>query len=198
MGDANTMATEQSSRNFYEGTTIIAVRRGDTVVLAGDGQVTFGNTVLKGSANKLRRLYQGKVMVGFAGGTADAFALFELFDEKLKAYNGNLVRAAVELTKMWRMDKFLRRLDAVLVAADQEHILIITGVGDVVEPDEPIAAIGSGGSYALAAARALLDNTEMDAENIAREAMGIAASICIYTNEQIRVESMTRGETPKP
>ncbi len=189
---------EQGKANFYEGTTILAVRRGDTVVLAGDGQVTFGNTVLKGSANKLRRLYQGKVMVGFAGGTADAFALFELFDEKLKAYNGNLVRAAVELTKMWRMDKLLRRLDAVLVAADQEHILIITGVGDVVEPDEPIAAIGSGGSYALAAARALLDNTEMDAEAIAREAMGIAASICIYTNEQVRVETMTNGEKPKP
>ena len=117
-------------------------------------------------------------------------------DEKLKAFNGNLLRAAVELTKMWRMDKLLRRLDAVLVAADQEHILIITGVGDVVEPDEPIAAIGSGGSYALAAARALLEHTEMDAEAIAREAMGIAASICIYTNDQIRVESMSKGESP--
>ena len=182
--------------NFYRGTTILAVRCGDEVVLAGDGQVTFGNTVLKGTANKLRRLYQGKVMVGFAGGTADAFALFELFDEKLKAYNGNLVRAAVELTKMWRMDKLLRRLDAVLIAADVEHLLIITGVGDVVEPDEPIAAIGSGGSYALAAARALLENTEMDAESIAREAMRIAASICIYTNEEIRLEKLGRSETP--
>lgn len=190
------MASDRVDANFYRGTTILAVRCGDEVVLAGDGQVTFGNTVLKGTANKLRRLYQGKVMVGFAGGTADAFALFELFDEKLKAYNGNLVRAAVELTKMWRMDKLLRRLDAVLIAADVEHLLIITGVGDVVEPDEPIAAIGSGGSYALAAARALLENTEMDAESIAREAMRIAASICIYTNEEIRLEKLGRSETP--
>jgi ATP-dependent HslUV protease, peptidase subunit HslV len=171
-----------------EGTTILAVRRGDHVVLAGDGQVTYGNTVLKGSANKLRRLYNGKVLVGFAGATADAFTLFERFEEKLKEYGGNLVRSAVELTKMWRTDKYLRRLDAVLITANREHTLIVTGMGDVVEPDEDVAAIGSGGSYALAAARALVEHTELPPRAVAEEAMRIAASICIYTNEHVSYE----------
>ena len=171
-----------------EGTTILAVRRGDHVVLAGDGQVTYGNTVLKGSSNKLRRLYNGKVLVGFAGATADAFTLFERFEEKLKEYGGNLVRSAVELTKMWRTDKYLRRLDAVLITANREHTLIVTGMGDVVEPDEAVAAIGSGGSYALAAARALVDHTELPPREVAEEAMRIAASICIYTNDHISFE----------
>jgi len=179
-----------SGKPVLEGTTIVAVRRGDRVVLAGDGQVTFGGTVLKGGARKLRRLYEGKVVVGFAGGTADAFTLFERFEDKLKEYKGNLVRAAVELTKMWRMDKLLRRLDAVLIAANATHTLIITGVGDVVEPDDDVAAIGSGGPYALAAARALVAHTQLDARTIAEEAMRVAASICIYTNETVSVEEL--------
>jgi ATP-dependent HslUV protease subunit HslV len=185
------------THGFYRGTTILAVRRGDQVVLAGDGQVTYGNTVLKAGARKLRRLYQNKVLVGFAGATADAFTLFERFEDKLKEYNGQLVRASVELTKLWRMDKVLRRLDAVLIAADLEHILIITGAGDVVEPDEQVAAIGSGGPYALAAAQALLAHTQLDARAIAEESMRIAARICIFTNENISVEQLEREPDPR-
>lgn len=170
------------------GTTVIAVRRDKKVVVAGDGQVTLGDTIMKSTARKVRRLHEGQVIVGFAGSTADAFTLFERFEEKLKEYGGNLVRSAVELTKMWRTDKYLRRLDAVLITANREHTLIVTGMGDVVEPDEAVAAIGSGGSYALAAARALVDHTELPPREVAEEAMRIAASICIYTNDHISFE----------
>ncbi len=180
------------------GTTVLAVRRGGKVVLAGDGQVTFGATILKEGARKLRRLYQNRVLVGFAGTTADAFTLFERFEERLKEYNGNLQRAAVELTKLWRTDKYLRQLDALLLAADAEHTLLITGRGDVVEPDDDVAAIGSGGPYALAAARALLAHSNLDAAALAREAMRIAATICIYTNERVTLEELSSDAPEVP
>ncbi|OIQ58909.1 ATP-dependent protease subunit ClpQ [Moorella thermoacetica] len=173
-----------------EGTTVIAVRHQGRVALAGDGQVTFGNTVMKHKARKVRRLYQNRVLAGFAGSVADAFTLFEKFEAKLETYHGNLQRAAVELGKEWRTDRFLRRLEALLVVADKEHLLIISGNGEIVEPDDGIAAIGSGGPYALAAARALVAHTSMTAGEIAREAMNIAASICIYTNNNIIVEEL--------
>ncbi|AKX93790.1 ATP-dependent protease subunit HslV [Neomoorella thermoacetica] len=173
-----------------EGTTVIAVRHQGRVALAGDGQVTFGNTVMKHKARKVRRLYQDRVLAGFAGSVADAFTLFEKFEAKLETYHGNLQRAAVELGKEWRTDRFLRRLEALLVVADKEHLLIISGNGEIVEPDDGIAAIGSGGPYALAAARALVAHTSMTAGEIAREAMNIAASICIYTNNNIIVEEL--------
>lgn len=173
-----------------EGTTVIAVRHQGKVALAGDGQVTFGNTIMKHKARKVRRLYQDRILAGFAGSVADAFTLFEKFEAKLEAYHGNLQRAAVELGKDWRTDRFLRRLEALLVVADQEHLLIISGNGEIVEPDDGIAAIGSGGPYALAAARALVAHTSLGAGEIAREAMNIAASICIYTNNNILVEEL--------
>lgn len=176
---------------MYYGTTIVAVRVNGKVALAGDGQVTFGgNMILKHKAKKVRRLYNDKVISGFAGSVADAFTLFELFEKKLEEYRGNLPRAAVELAKEWRMDKLLRRLEALLIVADAEHLLVISGNGEVIEPDDNVAAIGSGGSYALAAARALVRHSGMGAAEIAKEALEIAASICVYTNTNITVEEL--------
>jgi ATP-dependent HslUV protease subunit HslV len=172
------------------GTTIVAVVRNGRVAVAGDGQVTLGNTIVKTGARKVRRLYEGAVLAGFAGSTADAMALFEKFEGKLKEFGGSLTRAAVELAKDWRTDRVLRRLEAMLLAADKEAILLISGNGDVVEPDDKMAAIGSGAPMALAAARALAAHTDLDAETIAREAMKIAAGICIYTNDRIIVETL--------
>lgn len=166
-------------------TTVVAVRRNDHVVLAGDGQVSMGDTVVKSSATKVRRLADGKVLAGFAGSAADGIALFERLEAKLKEYNFNLTRAAVELTKDWRMDKMLRRLEALLLLADDAHLYLLSGTGDVLEPDGDVAAIGSGGSYATAAARALLAHTTLSAREVAEEALRIAASICVYTNDQI-------------
>ncbi|MBI2896725.1 MAG: ATP-dependent protease subunit HslV [Deltaproteobacteria bacterium] len=171
-------------------TTIVAVRRGDVVVVAGDGQVTLGATVVKSTAKKVRRLADGGVIVGFAGASADAFTLFERLEGKLKEYSGNLTRASVELAKDWRMDRALRRLEAMLVAADRKSLLLISGTGDVIEPDTGVIGIGSGGPFALAAARALLEHSELEAAQIARIALGIAADICIYTNEQIVLEEL--------
>jgi ATP-dependent HslUV protease subunit HslV len=171
-------------------TTILAVRKNDRVVLAGDGQVTVGATIMKLSAKKVRRLYNDRVLCGFAGASADAFTLFERFEGKLDQHNGNLVRAAVELAKDWRMDKSLRRLEALLITADRNATLLISGNGDVIEPDDGLAAIGSGGPYALAAARALAQKTELDARTIAETAMRIAADICIYTNDQLVIEEL--------
>lgn len=176
---------------MLQGTTIVAVKRDGRVALAGDGQVTLGqNTIIKQGARKVRRLYNGKVLAGFAGSVADALALFDRFEGKLEEAQGNLLRAAVNLAKEWRTDKLLRRLEAVLVVADREHLLMVTGSGEVIEPDDGIVALGSGGPYALAAARALLCHTAYDAVTIAREALRIAASICVYTNEQITVEEL--------
>ncbi|MAZ66553.1 MAG: HslU--HslV peptidase proteolytic subunit [Kangiellaceae bacterium] len=174
----------------YRGTTIVSVRRGDEVVIGGDGQVTLGNTVMKGNARKVRRLYQGKVIAGFAGGTADAFTLFERFEQKLEMYQGHLVRAAVELAKDWRTDRALRRLEALLAVADKNASLIITGNGDVIEPEGSLIAIGSGGPFAQSAARALIDNTELSAREIVESSLNIAADICIYTNRNLTIESL--------
>ncbi len=166
----------------YDGTTIVSVRRGNKVVIGGDGQVSQGNTVMKGNARKVRRLYKDQVIAGFAGGTADAFTLFERFEEQLEKHRGKLVRASVELAKLWRTERSLRRLEALLIVADKDASLIITGNGDVIEPEEGIMAIGSGGTFAMAAARALLQNTDLDAEDIVRKSLTIAADICVYTN----------------
>jgi ATP-dependent HslUV protease, peptidase subunit HslV len=178
------------NKNFHA-TTILAVRRDNKVVVAGDGQVSFQNTVMKSSAKKVRRIKDGKVVAGFAGSTADAFTLFEKFEAKLKEYSGNLTRAAVELAKEWRTDRILRRLEALLIVADKEKTFTISGNGDVIEPDDDIAAIGSGGPFALAAARALLRNTKMSAKEIALAAMKIAADICVFTNDAITIEEIT-------
>ena len=175
----------------FRGTTILSVRRGNNVTIGGDGQVTMGNTVMKGNARKVRRLYNDKVIAGFAGGTADAFTLFELFEGKLEKHSGQLTRAAVELAKDWRTNKMLRNLEALLAVADSETSLIISGNGDVIEPENSLMAIGSGGPYAQAAARALLDNTDMDARTITETALGIAADICIYTNRQLTLEELS-------
>jgi len=172
------------------GTTVIAVRRNGSVVVAGDGQVSYGDTILKHTASKVRKVHNGKVITGFAGSTADAFTLFERFEGKLKDYNGNLARSAVELAKDWRTDRLLRRLDAMLIVADREKTFLITGAGDVIEPDEGVLAIGSGGPYALAAARALMQHTELPASKIARTAMEIASGICIFTNDAITMEEL--------
>ncbi|MCK5124992.1 MAG: ATP-dependent protease subunit HslV [candidate division Zixibacteria bacterium] len=169
-------------------TTIIAVKHKGKVAMAGDGQVTFGQTVMKGSAKKLRRMYNDQILAGFAGSAADAFTLFELFEKKIEEFSGQLVRAAVELAKEWRRDKFLRHLEALLAVADKDHLLILTGKGDVVEPDDGLIAIGSGGNYALAAARALVAETDLEAPDIARKAMEVASQICVYTNSNINVE----------
>lgn len=174
-------------------TTIICVRRNQGLAIGGDGQVTLGTTVLKQNARKIRKMYGDTVIAGFAGATADAFTLFEKFEEKLESYRGNLTRAAVELAKDWRTDKILRRLEALLVVADAEHIFIISGNGDVIEPEDGIAAIGSGGPYAQAAARALMDNTDLDARSIVEKSLRITAGICIYTNEQIVIEELANG-----
>ncbi len=174
----------------FRGTTILSVRRGDQVVVGGDGQVTLGQTVLKGNARKVRRLYGDKVLAGFAGGTADAFTLFERFEAKLEQHHGQLARAAVELAKDWRTDRLLRRLEAMLCVADAQQSLIISGNGDVVEPEDALMAIGSGGAFAQAAARALLDNTELSAREIVERALGIAADICVYTNRNLTIEEL--------
>ena len=172
------------------GTTIICIRRGEDVALGGDGQVTLGNTVLKGNANKVRRLYNDRVIAGFAGGTADAFTLFERFEGNLQKYSGNLTRAAVELAKDWRSDRALRRLEAMLAVADKDTSLMVSGTGDVVEPELGLIAIGSGGPYAQAAAQALLDHTELDAKTIVQQALTIAGKICIYTNFETHIETL--------
>ncbi|MCC5868695.1 MAG: ATP-dependent protease subunit HslV [Gammaproteobacteria bacterium] len=174
----------------FRGTTIVSVRRGSTVAIGGDGQVTLGNTVVKGNARKVRRLHGGRVLAGFAGGTADAFTLFELFEGKLQQF-GNLTRAAIELAKEWRTDRRLRRLEALLCVADHEKSLIISGNGDVIEPEMDLMAIGSGGPFAQAAARALMENTELDARTIVEKALGIAGEICIYTNRNIAIETLS-------
>lgn len=171
-------------------TTILCVRNNNKVALAGDGQVTFQNTVMKHTAKKVRKLYQDRCLAGFAGATADAFTLFERFEKKLEQYNGNITRAAVELAKDWRTDRLLRRLEALLIVADADHTLILSGTGDVIEPDDGIAAIGSGGPFAQAAAKALLNHTDLSPVEIAREAMLIASQICIYTNDRIVLEEL--------
>ncbi|MDQ7074483.1 MAG: ATP-dependent protease subunit HslV [Gammaproteobacteria bacterium] len=172
----------------YRGTTIISVRRGNQVVIGGDGQVTLGNTVMKGNARKVRRLYNDRVIAGFAGGTADAFTLFERFEAKLEMYSGNLTRAAVEMAKDWRTDRMLRRLEALLAVADAESSLVISGNGDVIDPEHGLIAIGSGGPFAQAAAQALLENSELSARQIVEKSLNIAADICIYTNHNLTIE----------
>ncbi|MCL4536160.1 MAG: ATP-dependent protease subunit HslV [Nitrospirae bacterium] len=175
---------------MFHGTTILCVRRNGKVAIASDGQVTMGNTVLKHNAKKIRKMYNDKILAGFAGATADAFTLFERFESKLEAYRGNITRAAVELAKDWRTDKILRRLEALLIVADNEHTLILSGTGDVIEPEYGVSAIGSGGPYAQAAARALYENSDLSAADITKRAMDIAADICIYTNKNIVLEEL--------
>ncbi|MDC1528128.1 ATP-dependent protease subunit HslV [Gammaproteobacteria bacterium] len=172
----------------YRGTTILSVRRNGQVVVGGDGQVSQGNTVMKGNARKVRRLYNDNVIAGFAGGTADAFTLFERFEEQLDKHSGKLTRAAVELAKLWRTERALRRLEALLVVADRDTSLIITGNGDVIEPEDSLMAIGSGGSFAQSAARALIDNSELSAREIVEKSLNIAADICVYTNHNLTIE----------
>jgi ATP-dependent HslUV protease subunit HslV len=174
----------------FRGTTILSVRRGSSVALGGDGQVTLGNIVIKSTARKVRRLYQGKILAGFAGGTADAFTLFERFEAKLEKHQGNLVRSAVELAKDWRTDRALRRLEAMLAVADRESSLVITGMGDVLEPEQGIVAIGSGGAYAQSAARALLENTDLSPAEIIKKSLTIAGDLCIYTNQSHIIETL--------
>ena len=176
---------------MFRGTTIVCVRKNGNVAMAGDGQVSVGNTIMKHSAQKVRRLHNGKVLAGFAGSTADAFTLFEKFDAKLQEYRGNLQRAAVELAKDWRTDRILRHLEALLIVADRETTLVLSGVGDVIEPEHGIAAIGSGGAYAQAAARALVEHTDLTMAEVADQALKIAAEICVYTNDKIIVETLT-------
>ncbi|MDO5090128.1 MAG: ATP-dependent protease subunit HslV [Cardiobacteriaceae bacterium] len=171
-------------------TTILSVRRGRHVAIAGDGQVSLGQTIMKGNARKIRRLHHNQILAGFAGATADAFTLFELFEAKLEAQNGQLLRAAVELAKEWRTDRALRRLEAMLIVANPEHTLILSGNGDIVEPEDDIAAIGSGGMFALSAARALYHNTDMGALDIARKSLEIAADVCVYTNHNIITDEL--------
>jgi ATP-dependent HslUV protease, peptidase subunit HslV len=178
----------------FRGTTVLSVRRNGTVAVGGDGQVTLGDTVMKGNARKVRRLFDGRVVAGFAGGTADAFTLFERFESKLEQY-GNLTRAAIELAKDWRSDRILRRLEALLCVADAEKSLTISGNGDVIEPERDLMAIGSGGSYALSAARALLENTDLDAPTIVHKSLQIAADVCIYTNSNIVIETLGPSTT---
>ncbi|MCE5194570.1 MAG: ATP-dependent protease subunit HslV [Nitrospiraceae bacterium] len=175
---------------MFRGTTILCVRRNGSVAVAGDGQVTMGNTVLKRNAKKIRLMYNDKIAAGFSGATADAFTLFERFEAKIESYRGNIKRAAVELAKDWRTDKVLRRLEALLIIADKEHTFILSGTGDVIEPEEGVAAIGSGGPFALAAAKALFENTNLSAKDIAEKAMKIASDICIYTNSNITIEEI--------
>ncbi|MEE8365904.1 MAG: ATP-dependent protease subunit HslV [Gammaproteobacteria bacterium] len=179
----------------YRGTTILSVRRGNIVVIGGDGQVSLGDTIMKGNAKKVRRLYKNQVIAGFAGGTADAFMLFELFEGKLEKHNGQMVRAAVELAKEWRSDRALRRLEALLCVASEEASLVISGNGDVIEPEDSLMAIGSGGSYALAAARAMLDTTELNAREIVGKSLEIAGQICVYTNLNHSFEELNYSGT---
>ena len=180
----------------FHGTTILCVRRGKEVALGGDGQVTLGNIVMKGTARKVRKLYQGKVLVGFAGGTADAFTLLDRFEGKLEKHQGNLMRASVELAKDWRTDRVLRRLEAMLLVADSESTLVITGNGDVLEPEDGIGAIGSGGTFAQSAAKALQENTELSPAEIVRKSLTIAAELCIYTNMSHIIETLEEGKKP--
>ncbi|MDP6625819.1 MAG: ATP-dependent protease subunit HslV [Nitrospinota bacterium] len=175
---------------MFKGTTILLVRKNEKVVIAGDGQVSFGNTVMKHKAKKVRKMYKDKIVAGFAGSVADAFALFSKFDEKLEKFHGNISRAAVELVKEWRTDKFLRRLEALMAVADKEKTFILSGTGEVIEPDDGIIGIGSGGAYAISAAKALLQNTEMEPREIAEAAMKIAASVCVYTNDNLTFEEL--------
>jgi len=175
---------------MFRGTTILALRHRGKTVIAGDGQVSFGNTVMKRTAHKVRRIYEGRVLAGFAGASADAFTLFEKFERRLEQHNGNLRRAAVELAKDWRTDRVLRRLEALLIAADRESLLVLSGSGDIIEPDDEVIAIGSGGNYALAAARVLMKHTSMEPRAIAEEAMRTAAGICIFTNDQLTIEEL--------
>ncbi|MEQ8262324.1 ATP-dependent protease subunit HslV [Pseudohaliea sp.] len=177
----------------FDGTTILCVRRGDRVVIGGDGQVSMGHTIMKGNARKVRRLYKDRVIAGFAGGTADAFTLFELFEGQLEKHQGQLVRAAVALAKAWRTERSLRQLEALLVVADRDSSLVISGNGDVIEPEHDLIAIGSGGSYAQAAALALLENTDLDARAITEKALAIAGDICVYTNHQHSFEELETG-----
>ena len=185
------MSYDNEPRSPFRGTTICAVKRDGQIAVAGDGQVTMGeHTIMKGTARKVRRIYGGKVVVGFAGSVADAFALSEKFEDKLTQYSGNLPRAAVELAQDWRMDKAMRRLEAMLLCADKENLMLVSGTGEVIEPDDGILAIGSGGNYALAAARALCQNTDLSATEIADKALHIASEICVYTNDHIIVETV--------
>lgn len=177
---------------MFDATTVLAIKKGEQVVIGADGQVTFGNTVLKRNAKKIRKLYDNKVLCGFAGSTADAFTLVERFEGKLQEHSGNLMRAAVELAKNWRTDRYLRQLQAMMIVADISNIFIITGLGDVVEPEHGIAAIGSGGQYAMAAARALMENTDLSPLDIVKKSLAIAADICIYTNHEIIVEHLNK------
>ena len=174
----------------FRGTTILCVRRGNRVVVGGDGQVSMGNTIMKGNARKVRRLYKDNVIAGFAGGTADAFTLFELFEAQLEKHQGQLVRAAVELAKAWRTERSLRQLEALLIVADAETSLVISGNGDVIEPEHDLIAIGSGGSFAQSAAKALFDNTELGARDIVEKSLAIAADVCVYTNRQLTIEQL--------
>lgn len=175
-------------------TTILSVRREGEVALGGDGQVSLGNTIMKGNAKKVRRLYHGKVIAGFAGGTADAFTLFERFEAQLEKHQGNILKAAVELAKDWRTDRALRKLEALLAVADEKHSLIITGNGDVIEPEDSLIAIGSGGPFAQASARALLDNTELSAQEIVQKGLQIASDICVFTNNQFTIEHIPKSD----
>jgi ATP-dependent HslUV protease subunit HslV len=187
----SSVSGEAASRPRIRSTTVICVRRGNKVVMAADGQVTMGDAVFKHTAKKIRRLYQDKILAGFAGSTADAFSLFSRFENKLEQYAGNLGRSAVELAKDWRTDKMLRSLEALLVVSDINQTFLISGSGDVIEPDEGIAAIGSGGSFALAAARALMENTDLPARDVAEKALRIAGQICIYTNDKLTIEELS-------
>jgi ATP-dependent HslUV protease, peptidase subunit HslV len=189
-GDFSLHSREASGAPRIRSTTVLCVRRGTSVVMAADGQVTMGDAVMKHTARKVRRLYQDKILAGFAGSTADAFSLFSRFEGKLEQYAGNLGRAAVELAKEWRTDKMLRNLEALLVVADQQQMFLVGGAGDVIEPDEAILGIGSGGSYATAAARALMENTELGAREIAEKSLQIAGEICIYTNNRLTIEEL--------
>lgn len=182
---------------MFEGTTIVAVRRGSHVVLAGDGQVSMGATIVKAHANKLRSLGEGSCVAGFAGSTADALLLFEMFERKLKEHSGQFVRAAVEMAKEWRSDKILRRLEALMLVANADRTLLLSGSGDVIEPDTPVYAIGSGGPYALAAARALFDNTSLNARDVARKALSIASEICVYTNHHVTLQELNPSAVEK-
>ncbi len=183
--------TEDSTLEQYHGTTILSVRRNGLVVIGGDGQVSLGNTIMKGNARKVRRLYHNRVIAGFAGGTADAFTLFERFEGKLEKHQGHITRAAVELAKDWRTDRMLRRLEALLSVADGTASLVISGNGDVIEPEHDLIAIGSGGSFAESAARALMQNTELDARSICEKSLKIASEICVYTNDHFTIEELT-------
>ncbi|MCH7942685.1 MAG: ATP-dependent protease subunit HslV [Proteobacteria bacterium] len=187
----------ENNSNTWHGTTILCIRKAGQVVIAGDGQVSMGGTVVKANANKIRRIGDGAIIAGFAGATADAFTLFERLEGKLERHPGQLTRACVELAKDWRTDRYLRRLEALMAVADRSVSLLLSGTGDVLEPDDGILAIGSGGNYALAAARALIERDDLDAEAIARKAMAIAASICVYTNGQVTIESIDDAEQPQ-